>query len=37
MFKKDIENGKRFYICLFGKRFIFDRRMNKAYRGWYRA
>nr|DAR13042.1 MAG TPA: hypothetical protein [Caudoviricetes sp.]DAT01599.1 MAG TPA: hypothetical protein [Caudoviricetes sp.]DAU70752.1 MAG TPA: hypothetical protein [Caudoviricetes sp.] len=31
--KKDCEHTNRIYICLFGKRFIFE---DGKYSGWYR-
>ena len=33
IFKKDCEHSNRFYICLFGRRFIFE---DFKYVGWYR-
>ena len=32
MFKRSCENPNRFYLCIFGKRFIFD---GCSYVGWY--
>lgn len=34
MFKRSCEDPNRLYVCLFGRRFIFE---NGKYHGWYRA
>lgn len=34
MFKRSREDPSRVYICLFGRRFIFE---NHKYVGWYKA
>ena len=37
MFKRSVENPNRFYITLFGKRYVFDMSYKKGkYVGWYR-
>ena len=33
IYMKDCEHNNRIYICLFGKRFIFE---DRKYAGWYR-
>ena len=33
MLKRSCENPNRLYVCLFGRRFIFE---NGRYIGWYR-
>lgn len=33
MFKRSCENKSTFYVCLFGKRYIFR---DGKYMGWYR-
>ena len=33
MFKRSCEDPGRVYICLFGRRFIFE---NRKYIGWYK-
>lgn len=32
MFKRDCEDSKTLYVCLFGRRFVFR---NGKYVGWY--
>lgn len=32
-FKKSVEDSSRLYICLFGRRYIFE---DGKYVGWYR-
>lgn len=34
MFKRSCEDPNRLYVCLFGRRFIFD---SGKYIGWYKA
>ena len=34
MFKRSCEKPERLYVCLFGRRFIFE---NWKYVGWYKA
>lgn len=33
MFKRSCENPHRVYVCLFGRRYIFE---NWKYVGWYK-
>lgn len=38
MIKKSATDSNRFYVCLFGKRYIFDKSyIGNKYVGWYRA
>lgn len=34
IFKRDCEHSNKFYICLFGRRFIFE---DGKYVGWYKS
>lgn len=37
MFKISAENPNRIYLCIFGRRFVFDTECKKQYCGWYKA
>lgn len=34
--KTSCEDSNVKYLCLFGRRYVFDKSMNRAYRGWYK-
>lgn len=34
--KKSCEDSNVKYLCLFGRRYVFDKSMKLEYRGWYK-